>query len=205
MNIKYFVRTTQEREFNYDLDYELLIDKEKKPVESFINQLRLISESDSVLLEDDLILCKDFKNKIENVIKQYPNRIINFFTDPRVYFTTHLSSEFMWNQCTYYPKGIGLIVANEMEKMHRQIPSMPYDQVENNVLKRLNIPHIKYRPCLVQHLDNDSLIMDKTNGSRRSIYFEDYLNELNIDYIEAFTKENNQKLQKKLYEDFQNR
>lgn len=203
MDIKYFVRTTLEREFNYNLTYDLLIDKEKKPVESFIHQLRIISEFDSVLLEDDLILCEDFKNKIEEVIKQYPNYIINFFTDLNMYFTTHISSEFMWNQCTYYPKGIGKIVANKIERLHKIMPNVSYDILENQALKQLKIPHVKHRPCLVQHLDNNSLISNiATPGIRRSIYFEDYLNELNIDYLEAFSEENNKKLTQKLYDSF---
>jgi hypothetical protein len=81
--IKYFVRTTNDRIYEYDLEHEKLIDTEHAPVKSFINQLKYISQWDSVLLEDDLILCKDFKKRIEEVINQYPDKIINFFTRPK--------------------------------------------------------------------------------------------------------------------------
>jgi GR25 family glycosyltransferase involved in LPS biosynthesis len=81
--IKYFVRTTDDRIYEYDLEHEKLIDTEHAPVKSFINQLKYISQWDSVLLEDDLILCKDFKKRIEEVINQYPDKIINFFTRPK--------------------------------------------------------------------------------------------------------------------------
>ena len=89
--IKYFIRTTGERPLNKSynqIDYELLIDKEHKPVESFINQLEIISDYDAVLLEDDVFLCEDFKNRIEKIIKKYPNKVINFFTRPWEYFKT---------------------------------------------------------------------------------------------------------------------
>lgn len=193
--IKYFVRTTEERTFDYDLNYELLVDKEKKPVESFINQLKYISQYDSVLLEDDLILCEKFKDKIEEVIKQYPNYIINFFTDPDVYFLTHINDTFYYNQCTYYPKGIALKIATEMEKLREIAPYAQYDVLENNALHHLGLTHIAYRPCLVQHIDKDSLIQEfDSGGSRRTIYFEDYLNELGIDYKDAYKTENRKKL-----------
>ena len=194
--IKYFVRTTEERAFDYDLKYELLVDKEKKPVESFIKQLKYISQFDSVLLEDDLVLCEDFKDKIEDVIRQYPNSIINFFTSPSDYFTTHFSVTFAYNQCTYYPKGIAEKVANEMEELHKRCPDLQYDVLEHNALRNLGIPHLRYRPCLVQHLDNDSLIQSGAHTiCRQTPYFEDYLNELGIRYEDAFSNENRKKLQ----------
>lgn len=192
--IKYFVRTTNNRNFEYDLKYTKLVDTKCKPVESFINQLKYISSWDSVLLEDDLILCEDFKNKIEDVIKQYPNKIINFFTRPNDYFTTHESSIFAYNQCTYYPKGITKQIAIKMEEGFKKNPRAQYDVLENNALKELGITHIQYRPCLVQHLDKDSLVGNYANGYRRTPYFIDYLKELNIDYKEAFETKNRNRL-----------
>lgn len=201
--IKYFVRTTEERTFDYDLNYELLVDKEKKPVESFINQLRYISQYNSVLLEDDLILCENFKDKIEDVIRQYPNDIINFFYNPTSYFTTHYVTKYCWNQCTYYPKDIALKIADEMEKIYNDSPSLQYDVIEDIALYRLGLTHVVYRPCLVQHIDKCSLIQEHdSHGSRRTIYFEDYLNELGIDYKDAFKTENRKKLQQLLNKKF---
>lgn len=186
MLIRYFVRTTGERSLDESynqIDYKLLIDKEHKPVESFIKQLELISEYDSILLEDDLILCKDFKKRIEEVIKQYPNKIINFFTKPKEFFATREDSYFVYNQCTYYPKGLATQISLEMKQVRGY---KPYDLVENTALNNLGISHIQYRPCLVQHLDTDTLIQYKTFNNRRSIYFIDYLDELNIPYEEAY-------------------
>lgn len=200
--IKYFVRTTEERSFDYDLNYELLVDKEKKPVESFIKQLKYISQYDSVLLEDDLILCKDFKDKIEDVIKQYPNDIINFFYNPANYFSTHYDGSFSWNQCTYYPKGVALKIANQMEHLRKGLKHLQYDVLEHNALDTLGINHIQYRPCLVQHIDDKSLIQEGKYPPRRTIYFEDYLNELGIKYEDAYQNENRQKLRKLMNEKF---
>ena len=201
--IKYFVRTTNERSFDYDLNYELLVDKEKKPVESFIHQLKYISQYDSVLLEDDLILCNDFEGKIEDVIKQYPNDIINFFCFPFEYFESRQSTYFLWNQCTYYPKGIGSKVAKEIERLRETMPDAQYDILENTALKNLKISHIQHRPCLVQHIDNGSLIQGNYCPTRRTIYFEDYLNELGIDYKDAYQNKNRIKLRNLMNEKFE--
>lgn len=198
--IKYYIRTTGERPLNESynqIEYELLIDKEHKPVESFIKQLEIISDCDAVLLEDDVFLCKDFKNRIESIIKKYPNKVINFFTKPWEYFKTGIHDEFSWNQCTYYPKGLGKKIAKEMNEVYsvmlknkdklekRYVTSTGYIQyglLESKGLERLGLTHIRYRPCLVQHLDFNSLIGNDNGSDRTTLYFIDWLESLNIDY-----------------------
>lgn len=188
--IKYFIRTTKERKLDESIsrelgeDYTLLIDTEHKPVESFIEQLKTISDYDSVLLEDDVILCKDFKSRIEGVIKQYSKDVINFFTKPDFYFTTTKTLEvFRSNQCTYYPKGVSNLIAECMLSFNDT--KTAYDIIEHWALQKLNLPHVQYRPCLVQHIDNKSIISPGCH-KRRSPYFIDYLDELGIDYNEAY-------------------
>ena len=204
--MKYYVRTTLERKLDEtysQIEYDLLIDKEHKPVESFIKQLEIISEENSVLLEDDLILCKNFKQKIEEIINQFPDKIINFFTFPQVYFQTREFKKFLWNQCTYYPKNISKQIALVMKKIKKQKDeigeSLQYDVLENLALEELRITHIQYRPCIIQHLDGKSLVGNKDSG-RMTIYFVDYLDKLNITYEEAQKQENRLKLKYKLLE-----
>lgn len=198
--MKYYVRTTGERSFDYHSElpeYECLVDTEHKPNESFIEQLIMISEKDDVvLLEDDLQLCKDFKNKIEQVISEHPDMVINFFTYPEKYFTTHITSDFLYNQCTYYPKGVGKRIAEKMRELYKIFNNKTgYDVIECKAMKELGIPHLVYRPCLVQHLDMKSLILN-AYFNRTTIYFEDYLNEAGIKYEDAYSDENRKKLLK---------
>ena len=199
-NIKYFVRTTCERKFDYSpLQYGKLIDYFHKPVESFINQLFIISQYNSVLLEDDLILCKDFQNEIEKVINEHPNEIIQFFTDPHIWETTFKRTwPFEWNQCTYYPKGVGAVIARRMMELKEQFPEDQkyYSQIENQALITLGIPHLIYRPCLVQHDDRDSILGKPVylDFRRTTPFFKDYLDEAGIKYEDAYTIENQKKL-----------
>ena len=78
--MKFYVRTTGERSLsNYNFDYEVMVDKDHNPIQSFINQMKLISNDDAIMLEDDLEFSKDFLVEIEQVINKYPNKVINFF------------------------------------------------------------------------------------------------------------------------------
>lgn len=199
--VKYFVRTTGEREFDYNLEYETVLDTEHQPIKSFIRSLHLMNDSDSVLLEDDLVLCKNFKEEIEKVIAQYPNYVINFFTRPNDYFTTHFAESFSYNQCTYYPKGISGIIAQDIEE-HINEYTKYYGPAVNKALTRLGMPHLIYRPCLVQHIDGKSILCKgDTYYNRNTIYFKDYLDRLGIDMLQAYSRENDSKLFKMLEED----
>lgn len=207
--IKYFIRTTGERVLDSSIskelgeDYTLLIDTEHKPTKSFIEHLEIISDYDAVLLEDDVILCKNFKNRIEKVISEYPDNVINFFTRPKLYFKTVFSkNSFNFNQCTYYPKNISKLISKEMLKYINW--KQGYDVLENFALINLKIPHLQYRPCLVQHIDDNSLQSFKYLEPRRSPYFIDYLDELGISYEEASKADNQIKLRNLMIEKFKN-
>ena len=183
--MKYYVRTTLERKLDESynqIEYTLLI--------------KTISTDDAILLEDDCILCNDFKNKIEEVIKEHPNDIINFFYRPYEYFTSHYIDHFSWNQCTYYPKGVAKEIAEEMENFQSTFPNLKlqYDLLENNALRSLKKLNYVYRPCLVQHIDYSSLIQQNGLKNRRTPYYIDYLIELGIDYKDAYSNENLKKL-----------
>lgn len=187
MEIKYFIRTTGDRILDKSLeqiDYELIIDKSYKPVESFVNALFKCDSYNCVILEDDVILCKDFKNRIESVIKSHPADLINFYTKPLAYFQSTYSFEFHYNQCTYFPKGMSSKLAEQIMYLKTNYilnPTSGYDVYARTALEQLRIPHLMYRPCLVQHNDLKSLI-SKSSPDRITPWFIDYLDNLNIDY-----------------------
>lgn len=185
--MRYFVRTTKERDLDdsfFQIEYELLVDKELNPVKSFINQLEKISEWDAVLLEDDVVLCNNFKHEIEKVISEHPETIINFYTNPIKYFTSNYNQSFNYNQCTYYPKGVGKILAERMKEDWDVLKGAGYDTIEHRSINKLNLCIYTYRPCLVQHKDIYSLIGRNklVTVDRITPYFKDYLDKYNIDY-----------------------
>lgn len=197
--LKYYVRTSRDRVFDYSksIDYITLVDNNHESVKSFIEQLKYISDEDSVLLEDDCELCANFKDEIEKIIYEHKNMVINFFQDPSIYFESHIQERFMWNQCTYYPKGISKIIAEKMEEIIKKdnCASTGYDIIEFKALQELGMPIYVYRPCLVQHIGFRSII-DGRKIYKDTIYFKDYLDELGIDYSDAYSSDNKEKLTK---------
>lgn len=211
--IKFFIRTTGQRKLNpsySQINYELLVDNKNDYMSSFINQLEQVSDCDAVLLEDDVWLCSDFLKKINEVISKFPDSIINFFTEPNRFFTSHFDERLTYNQCTYYPHGVGKLISKKMRTIYDyKIVSNPnyrfqYDTIETEALRSLNLPVYIHRPCLVQHLDYKSLIQNNSiqSLSRTTIYFEDYLSENSICYMEAFSSQNKQLLHRSRFEFF---
>ena len=193
--LRYFVRTTEERALDESfsqIEYELWIDKEHKPMKSLISLLETINDYDAVILEDDVILCENFKEEIEKAISKYPNQIINFFNAPTIYQDIITNKNFCFMQCRYYPKGTAKLIANQLVDYLNDKKVCPR---LNAVMKSQDINIVQYRPCLVQHLDMDSLV-ENSPHSRRTPYFIDYLKELDITYGDARDEE----IQKKLFE-----
>ena len=62
--------------------------------------------------------------------------------------------------------------------------SAGYDLIENEAIHKLRLYIYLYRPCLVQHMDDFSLIgKSKVYATDRiTLYFKDYLDKYNIDY-----------------------
>ena len=185
MNIKYFIRSVGTRvldESYNQIPYVELIDKDHRYIDFFIEQLEKYGNEDMVIIEDDCVLCKNFKERIESVIAQYPNKIINFFQyETKEYFKTHESTEYLQNQCTYYPKGLTIKLAHKMREVLEKNPQLRTDECEDLALKELKETHIKYRPCLVQHLNFDTFLNNKIE-SKRTPFFIDYLDKYKFDY-----------------------
>ena len=186
--IHYFIRTTGERTLDKSIsrelgeDYTLLVDTEHKPVKHFIEVLKTINNYDSVLLEDDVILCKDFKNRIEEVISAYHDQMINFFNSPELYTKILTNGNFCYMQCRYYPKGSCNLLIKELDRFKDKPKVCP---CLNMISSKHNLTILQYRPCLVQHIDDSSLV-GNMHGRRRSPYFIDYLDELGITYDKAY-------------------
>lgn len=211
--MKYYIRTTLERKLDSSynqIEYELLVDREHKNVKAFINQIIELSKlnEDCVILEDDIVLCKDFKSRIEKVISEYPDRIINFFYNPGEWLPEICEGFiFVFMQCVYFPKQILKLLADNLKKYSTGSEKEQSDLLVARILGSSHIRFLSYRPCLVQHLAFDTLIHDKVYKFRTP-YFIDYLEDLGITYEEARTSENTDKLReyaREWFKDYEDR
>ena len=135
----------------------------------------IVNDQPAVLLEDDIILTSDFKNKAEAVISQYPEILINFFSLSKKYTKPHFKKgrEYCMNQCEYFPAGFGKKVADSYENWDKR-GSEPtaYDFLVGYAWG-YNKPYLVWCPSLVQHRQVKSIIDPRRSSKRQSITFQE--------------------------------
>lgn len=156
------------------VDYILYVDKSNNPHKCYLDLLNLVKELDEdvLILEDDLILCKDFVSEITPIINQYKDIIINFFWEPlrNVKKTTIESVGFCYTQCVYYPKEMINVFYKDLIE-----PTFSYAENIAQALEKNNLKFVNVRPHYVQHIGDDSLIW-KGLCVRKSRMFIDDMN-----------------------------
>lgn len=131
--------------------------------QTFLRSLALTDEP-CVRIEDDIELCDNFTERIESIIQEKPNDVINFFInypEERFRFKSGLievpGRKFMFNQCTYYPQGI----ASQILKYSEEDDTFDYDVLMAHFFDKNNINFYQYLPNIVNHKCCLSLIDKK--------------------------------------------
>ena len=135
----------------------------------------IIKGEPCVLMQDDIILTSDFKNKIESVISSYPDTLINFFSLSKKYLTPHWKKgrEHCMAQCEYYPKGFSLDVVRVYEEWKSRYKETSAIDFLAGYAWGNNKPYLVWCPSLVQHRVAKSVIDPKRSSKRQSITFEE--------------------------------
>ena len=135
----------------------------------------IIAGQPAVLLEDDIILTQNFKQKIEDVISEYPKILITFFSLSKKYTTPHFKKgrEYCMSQCEYFPEGFSLKVVDAYKNWpQRETDPTAYDYLVGYAWGA-NKPYLVWCPSLVQHRQVKSIIDPKRSSKRQSITFEE--------------------------------
>ncbi len=106
--MKIFIRTTGERsldQFN-DINYEVLMDKEKTGCAGYFKQMKQLSEIDDniLLLEDDIVLKNNFFDCLNSLIEISNNNYIINMSQPTATLKLFDPKDFVWTRAVYYPK-----------------------------------------------------------------------------------------------------
>ena len=156
-------------------DLEIVWDRHRNAMETFVRSLEHAGEDAIVHLEDDIQLTSNFVEKIEGAIKERPDELIKFFsrygkdlTEGSRYLA---GATWMMNQCFYLPAKMALRLVgyyksgdwDEQEKIH----PTGLEQLMADYFKIHKLRYWNYVPSLVQHREAISLI-DKRRSSRRS-------------------------------------
>ncbi len=157
-------------------------DNTHNALDTFLQTLEKVDNEASVILEDDVILCTDFIQKIEKVISLNEERFINFFSRRQSDLTIGTrdipGASWSSNCCFYIPKGHSkqiLKFYNEAwSKVDKQLEVNPTgtDTLLADYLKFNKIKYLNYVPSLVQHLNFVSAINSRRSKNRQSKTFE---------------------------------
>jgi GR25 family glycosyltransferase involved in LPS biosynthesis len=152
--------------------YNLYVDKNNEPHACYLNLLNLArkQKEDVLVLEDDLMLCKGFLERIEPIIEQYKDYIINFFWQPlrNIKNTTIETKGFCYTQCVYYPEGMINKFYKDLQK-----PTFSYARNIKQALEKNGIPFVQVRPHYVQHIGDESLIWQGLCVRRSNMFIDD--------------------------------
>lgn len=141
-----------------------------------------------VHLEDDVILCRGFKEKAEHIIKQCPNDMIRFFSRPTDKFGgwSHYG---LWNQCVYFPAWFKSGVVNYFENVWWQNPYNRengwnwFDCVTNDYLRHIKKKCFVVVPSLVEHVTGPSTFGGRPHQRKAGIYIDDLFYPDLVQYI----------------------
>lgn len=182
--MKYVIRAVEERKpFVEEILKQIpeaivYYDEYHDAMKSYLHVCReIIKDEPAVLLEDDIILTSDFKNKIEAIIGLYPDVLINFFSLSKKHTTPYwrYGKEYVMNQCEYFPKGFASKVVNTYEEWKRSDGGKnptAYDYLVGYTWGAYN-KYLVWNPSLVQHREVKSIINPKRSTKRQSITFVD--------------------------------
>lgn len=194
MNIKFVVMVSdcQERKENAEKiasqipDCVLYYGDNDNVFNKFINCFRLENKYDGlVLLEDDIILCKDFYEKIMSEIIQKPQVVISFFEQPmarkKLVSGFMPPSKFLFNQCNYYPANVCQLIPDEkmidrFKNFYSKKWVCPSDEYINYVLVNYKINYFMKVPFFVQHQPWESTLGHRSTA-RQTKYFIDDIGE----------------------------
>lgn len=147
-------------------------------METFLKSVEMSQGQDCLNLEDDIILCNNFLNEINNVIKKYPDKVISFFTLKKVDTTTEMSGRtFCMAQCMYLPSWINNLLYTYYDKWKNTKRGIEnptgLDLMIADLLSEKKQTYILSLPCLVQHMEMKSRIDPRRSTKRQTKYFKD--------------------------------
>lgn len=145
---------------------------------NYMRGLKIAGDEATVQMDDDIILCDNFYEKILNEINKRPNDVIQFFSmrkDDLTIGSRYISgARFMMNQCVYLPAGLAKKIY-DFSKEYEKNPHdtmVPIDLVMATYFKQKKIKYWNCVPNLVDHIEGKSAIDKRRSSKRQSLTFK---------------------------------
>lgn len=164
-------------------------DRDKDPMGTFCKALSYDANKPIVMLEDDIELCNNFVEVIEQRIQKIPGSVINFFGNCKSNSRRsrwQKGKYFLWLQCVYFPPGYGNLIADywptwrdiKSREVFKKNPNTSlyttetlFDHMVASWLESRNESYYVSLPALVQHLPIASAINPKLSTNRQNKTF----------------------------------
>ncbi len=188
--MRYFVRTVSwsaerlenvERMKRHIPDLQVTVDSVGDWYKTFFDVCDQIDDTGAVLLEDDVLLCETFCDRLESIVSEKGHdKVFNFFEKPKVWLPTQYvgGSNFLWMQCIYLPPGLPSRMRGHFETFKREKPErfrgVSCDAFISYVLVQEKVKYWRVRPCLVQHLNFTSLA-GHASGRQTPFFIDDLI------------------------------
>lgn len=143
--MKYVIRKVPERDTSYLErllpDALIYCDENHEGCRASFEKAILLADDDAVYIQDDMILCKNFREKAEAYIAKYPSYCIVFSNQNYSKESAEVTKEGFWSakkgawlMCTYIPKEMAraflAMKKSESFKRYKNVERFDLDDVE---------------------------------------------------------------------------
>lgn len=143
-------------------------------INTFLRGLEIVGDSPTVQMQDDVILCDNFKKRALEEISKRPNTIIQFFSMRKadLEIGSRYDRNFMMGQCYYLPRGYAKALLTYAKAWGRydEHPSGD-DVIIQDFIKALKLQYWIVVPNLVDHVEGVSVIDKRRSRMRKSKTF----------------------------------
>ena len=147
----------------------------KDVINTFKNGLAKVGDSPTVQMQDDIILCDNFKEKCLNEINKRPDEVILFFSMRKADLTegSRYDNNFLMNQCVYFPKGYAKQLLDFSRVWEEQNQGEDADDfLVRDFLRARKEKYYIVVPNLVNHKEVKSVINPRRSSKRQSKTFD---------------------------------
>lgn len=156
---------------------EIVWDQERNAMATWRSVLREAGEDPVIILEDDIHLAPRWRERVEHVIEEIPNSVVQFFSLRKRDLTEGSRWEpgrtFMMNQCYYLPQGVAARLLEYSEGWEENNPEnvTGYDILMARWMQETGQRYWLHVPSLVQHEPWRSEIQPRRPVNRQSPSF----------------------------------
>lgn len=156
---------------------EVVHDRCHNAWDTWIRVLALVGSDQAILMEDDVELAENWRERVEEIISEYRDDVIQFFSLAKTVGPDGIErrppSSFSSNLCYYLPEDAAaslLRFAPGWAKRHPEHPT-GYDLAMRDWLKSVGRQYLLVTPSLVQHRRMRSVIDPSRSSRRQSVSF----------------------------------